>query len=39
MYDTTYERAEREAMMKDEVQADYEMDDKMVGRIAVIIIL
>ena len=27
--ETTYERAEREAMMEDEVQADYERDDKM----------
>lgn len=27
--ETTYERAEREAMMEDEVQADYEREDKM----------
>ena len=27
--ETTYERAEREAMMADEVQADYERDDKL----------
>lgn len=27
--ETTYERAEREAMMEDEVQADYERDDKL----------
>lgn len=27
--ETTYERAEREAMMADEVQADYEREDKM----------
>ena len=27
--ETTYERAEREAQMADEVQADYERDDKM----------
>ena len=39
MYDTTYERSEREAMMADEVQADYERDYKMVEQIAVIIIL
>ena len=27
--ETTYERAEREAMMEDEVQADYEREDKL----------
>ncbi len=27
--ETTYERAEREAQMADEVQADYEREDKM----------
>ena len=27
--ETTYERAEREAMMEDEVQADYEREDKI----------